>query len=252
MSEENFEPTTTEKTPEQTDRIMAGIDQNELLSGCAIVVTRRHERPLWSHAPMLTARAWPALQPSRLSAEQKKFVLGAMIEVSCDAEDVIISQGEDGDHFYLVDSGTYEVFLKQAEDGKPVATYESGKSFGELALLYNSPRAATITCKTAGTLWALERKAFRHVMVNTGAGDLKAKAENFLKTVEILSPLTDAQRASLASVMEELVFADGEQLSPPEPLRWSRHRHSAPAMPHRRVCGRDGRRGGRAILREAG
>ena len=30
-----------------------------------------------------------------------------MIEVSCDAEDVIISQGEDGDHFYLVDSGAY-------------------------------------------------------------------------------------------------------------------------------------------------
>ena len=133
-----------------------------------------------------------------------------MIEVSCDAEDVIISQGEDGDHFYLVDSGAYEVFLKQAEDGKPVATYESGKSFGELALLYNSPRAATITCKTAGTLWALERKAFRHVMVNTGAGDLKAKAENFLKTVEILSPLTDSQRASLASVMEQLTFSDGE------------------------------------------
>ena len=40
--------------------------------------------------------------------------------------------------------------------------------------------------------------------------DLKAKAENFLKTVEILSQLTDSQRASLASVMEELTFSDGE------------------------------------------
>ena len=58
----------------------------------------------------------------------------------------------------MVDSGTYEVFLKQAEENKPVATYESGKSFGELALLYNSPRAATIKCKEAGVLWALERK----------------------------------------------------------------------------------------------
>jgi len=178
MSEENFAPATTEKTEEQSARIMAGIDQNELLSG--------------------------------LSAEQKQFVVGAMIEVQCEGEDVIISQGEDGDHFYLVDSGTYEVYLKQSEDNKPVATYEAGKSFGELALLYNSPRAATIMCKTAGILWALERKAFRHVMVNTGAGDLKAKAENFLKTVEILSPLTDAQRASLATSMEELKFTDGE------------------------------------------
>jgi cGMP-dependent protein kinase len=178
MTEENFAPSTTEKTSEQTTRIMAGIDLNELLSG--------------------------------LSEVQKQFVVGAMIEVQCESDDVIISQGEDGDHFYMVDSGTYEVFLKQAEENKPVATYESGKSFGELALLYNSPRAATIKCKEAGVLWALERKAFRHVMVNTGAGDLKNKAENFLKTVEILSPLTDAQRASLANCMEELSFNDGE------------------------------------------
>ena len=123
--------------------------------------------PVGSRAPWLGAR---------LSAEQKSFVVGAMIEVECLKDDVIISQGEDGDHFYLVDSGVYEVFLKQAEDSKAVAQYEAGKSFGELALLYNSPRAATIKCKTAGTLWALERKAFRHVMVNTGAGDLKDKA----------------------------------------------------------------------------
>ena len=46
-------------------------------------------------------------------------------------------------------------------------------------------------------------------MVSAGAGDA-AKAENFLKTVEILSPLTDAQRASLAEAMEESKFGDGE------------------------------------------
>jgi len=177
LEEENFEPQTSEKTPAQTQRIMEGISHNELLSG--------------------------------MSEEQKLFVVSAMIEVQCEADDIIIEQGEDGDHFYLVDEGTYEVFLKQEPD-KPVSSYESGKSFGELALLYNSPRAATIKCKNGGVLWALERKAFRHVMVNTGAGDLKSKAENFLKTVEILSPLTDAQRTSLAHAMEELKFSDGE------------------------------------------
>jgi cGMP-dependent protein kinase len=177
MREENFVPQTTEKTAEQTERIMTGINNNELLSG--------------------------------LSDEQKEFVVSAMIEVQCDKDDVIISQGEDGDHFYLVDRGTYEVFLSQSGE-EPVSSYDSGKSFGELALLYNSPRAATIKCKDGGVLWALERKAFRHVMVNTGAGDLKSKAENFLKTVEMLSPLTDAQRSNLAHAMEELKFTDGE------------------------------------------
>ena len=55
MSEENFEPTTTQKTPEQTDRIMIGIDQNELLSGCARVVTRRLE---WQRCACTHQRLW--------------------------------------------------------------------------------------------------------------------------------------------------------------------------------------------------
>lgn len=95
-----------------------------------------------------------------MSDEQKAIVVSAMIEVVCEKDDVIISQGEDGDHFYLVDEGQYEVFLKQSGDTVQ-ATFESGKSFGELALLYNSPRAATIKCKSGGVLWALERKV-RH------------------------------------------------------------------------------------------
>ena len=42
-----------------------------------------------------------------MSDEQKSFVVSAMIEVVCEADDVIISQGEDGDHFYLVDEGQH-------------------------------------------------------------------------------------------------------------------------------------------------
>ena len=42
-----------------------------------------------------------------------------------------------------------------------VAEYGEGDSFGELALLYNSPRAATVTCFEGGRVWALERKRFR-------------------------------------------------------------------------------------------
>jgi len=176
MGEENFVPTTSDKTPAQTLRIMDGVNKNELLKG--------------------------------MSDEQKAIVVSAMIEVVCEPGEPIIAQGEDGDHFYLVDEGQYDVFLHATGDTVQ-ATFEAGQGFGELALLYNSPRAATIICKNGGVLWALERKAFRHVMVSAGAGNA-ATAENFLKTVEILSPLTDAQRASLAEAMEESKFSDGE------------------------------------------
>ena len=110
----------------------------------------------------------------------------------------------------------YQASLSQLNN-KVVATYGPGMSFGELALLYNSPRAATVACAagasaedTKAEIYALERKRFRHVMVHTGAADLTKKAETFLKAVKVLSTLTDAQRATLAENMEEFYFEDGE------------------------------------------
>ena len=58
-------------------------------------------------------------------------------------------------------------------------------------------------------MWALERKRFRHVMVNTEQA-AKSKAELFLKSVTLLSPLMDTQRRALADKMEELTYIDSE------------------------------------------
>lgn len=43
-------------------------------------------------------------------------------------------------------------------------TYTSGESFGELALMYNAPRAATIKCKTAGKMYGLDRNTFTNII----------------------------------------------------------------------------------------
>jgi CRP-like cAMP-binding protein len=98
------------------------------------------------------------------------------------------------------------------KDNAIVAEYNEGSSFGELALLYNAPRAATVTCTEGGRLWALERKRFRYVMVQTNSASLTAKSEGFLKSVSILSGLSDHQRGVLADKMEELKFKDAEYL----------------------------------------
>ena len=52
----------------------------------------------------------------------------------------------------MVDSGEYSVLLK-ARGTTPVHYYQKGDSFGELALMYNTPRAATVQCITGGNLW---------------------------------------------------------------------------------------------------
>ena len=61
--------------------------------------------------------------------------------------------GDPGDNFYVVTSGELDAFIKAGGD-EPIQEYRQGDSFGELALLYNSPRAATVTAKTTSRVWA--------------------------------------------------------------------------------------------------
>ena len=56
--------------------------------------------------------------------------------------------------------------------------YEPGEAFGELALLYNAPRAASIKAKTDCLLWALDRNTFNHI-VKDASMYLKIKLFNY-------------------------------------------------------------------------
>ena len=51
----------------------------------------------------------------------------------------LIKQGDTGDYFYVIERGDYDIFV----NGQKVVSFTRGDSFGELALLYNCPRAAT-------------------------------------------------------------------------------------------------------------
>jgi len=72
------------------------------------------------------------------------------------AGEVLIRQGDPGDCFYAVESGQYGVDV----DGTQVAVLGPGRYFGEIALLRDVPRTATVSCLEAGTLVVLEREVF--------------------------------------------------------------------------------------------
>ena len=64
----------------------------------------------------------------------------------------------------VIDSGECEVLV----DDVTVATLGPGDSFGELALMYNAPRAATVRVTEVPTvLWAMERVSFRSILLET-------------------------------------------------------------------------------------
>ena len=81
-----------------------------------------------------------------LEANEKKMVVDAMEEKQFKAGENIITQGDDGDVLYVVDQGQLDCYKQFNENEEPrhLKVYGPGESFGELALLYNAPRAATI------------------------------------------------------------------------------------------------------------
>ncbi|MFM9042550.1 MAG: cyclic nucleotide-binding domain-containing protein, partial [bacterium] len=70
--------------------------------------------------------------------------------------DEVIAEGKSGDCFYLIESGEVEVF--EGDDFK--RTQGPGEGFGEIALLHDVPRTATVRCTAAGTLLSLDRDHF--------------------------------------------------------------------------------------------
>ncbi|CAL5058821.1 unnamed protein product [Urochloa decumbens] len=123
--------------------------------------------------------------------------------------------GGEGDCFYVVGSGEYEVLAIQEEDGKEITkvlhryTADKLSSFGELALMHNKPLQASVRAVTSGTLWALKREDFRGILMSEFSNIPSLK---LLRSVELFKRFTVLQLSQLAESLVEVSFADGQTI----------------------------------------
>lgn len=158
---------------------------------------------------------------SHLDDEQFKTVLDALVEKPIPAKDIkVISQGDAGDYFYIVENGHFDIYIHPSGSVQPgpdglgnkVGTTGPGGSFGELALMYNAPRAATVISTDAkSTLWALDRITFRRILMDS-AFQRRRMYEAFLEEVPLLSSLKPYERSKIADALDTIKYPAGSTI----------------------------------------
>jgi cAMP-dependent protein kinase regulator len=142
-----------------------------------------------------------------LTAQERSLLIDAMMMETVPAGTVIIKQGEVGDYFYVVEEG----HVSFAVDNQHVGSTGRGGSFGELALLYNCPRAATCLANTACRLWKVDQKTFRYMLANNTNSQQKDINE-VLRKVPFLTELDPRDLTKISDALTSVTFPDGERI----------------------------------------
>ena len=90
---------------------------------------------------------------SHLDESERSDIFDAMFAKEANDGEVIIQQGDEGDNFYIIEQGNVDIYV----NGAKVVSLTEGASFGELALIYGTPRAATVQATSWVRLWGIDR-----------------------------------------------------------------------------------------------
>lgn len=107
-----------------------------------------------------------------LSDEIIKKILAGIYYKEVNAGDVIVKQNDPAKTFYIINNGSFDVIIKSV-DGKDllIRSLTGGDYFGEIALLYDAPRQATVKASTSGGLMVLNKETFEKIIENSGIKD---------------------------------------------------------------------------------
>jgi len=142
-----------------------------------------------------------------LETSQIKEIVDCMYPMEYAKGSLIIKEGDIGSIVYVMEEGKVEV----SREGKFLSVMSAGKLFGELAILYNCQRTATIKAATDCKLWAIERQCFQTIMMRTGLIK-QTEYTAFLKSVPTFVNLPEETLIKIADVLEEYTYKEGEYI----------------------------------------
>merc|ERR1719320_1195718 len=140
-----------------------------------------------------------------LDEDQRRAIIDQMYIMDAKKGTSVINQGDKGNEFYVIKEGSFEIFVKKTK----VAHFKKGQVFGELALIFDSPRAATVIAAEDSKLFAVHRLAFRTALKNT-VMEQTSRNQRFLRSIKEFSELTDEEIRLIDNSLVKLNFQQGE------------------------------------------
>lgn len=144
----------------------------------------------------------------KLTKELKRKIASKMFEKRFQDGETIIREGTPGDYFYVLDEGVAEVTKKINGVTRLVAVLDSGCSFGELSLLYATPRSSSVTANGPVTVQVLGAATLKDVFT----GSTSVFYADFLKQVKLLENLETWELARLSECLSTKTFNAGETI----------------------------------------
>ncbi|CAG9854016.1 unnamed protein product [Phyllotreta striolata] len=169
------EPQFTSKTHEDENLIKGAIERNDFLSRV-------------------------------ITGDILKDVIAAMYKSDIKANDVIIKEGNTGSHMYVSIRGTFEIKTSRS---KNITTFEDVRIFGELAILYDAKRMATIRAVTDATVWVLDAPVYHRILVKYNYKEHDERVD-FLIRCDVLRDSGEKMLKMLASALVSEQYPGGK------------------------------------------
>uniref|UniRef100_H0YXD4 cGMP-dependent protein kinase n=2 Tax=Taeniopygia guttata TaxID=59729 RepID=H0YXD4_TAEGU len=141
----------------------------------------------------------------RLEPHQTRDMVECMYERTFQQGSYVIRQGEPGNHIFVLKEGSLEVF----QQNKLLSSIPVWTAFGELAILYNCTRTASVKAITNVKTWALDREVFQNIMRVT-AQTRQEQYRKFLRSVSLLKNLPEDKLTKIMDCLEVEYYDKGD------------------------------------------
>ncbi|KAG8551936.1 hypothetical protein GDO81_004344 [Engystomops pustulosus] len=143
----------------------------------------------------------------QLEASHVRRMVDCMYERVYSQSQLVIQEGAAGNHLYVLAEGLLDVI----QNSRLLGQMHPGTAFGELAILYNCKRTATVKAVTDSKIWVLDRQVFQNIMMSSAQAQHQ-EYFSFLRSVSLLKDLPEEKLSKIIDCLEVDFYDKGDYI----------------------------------------